>query len=509
MKRLKYIALIIAFGTLTACSNWLEILPQNMQPSKEYWNSKESVESVLGAGYVKLRENVYSLIDWGELRGGVLYATKGDAATKLQNFRITPDDKSVCNWRGLYEIINMANSVLLYGPGVLEKDETLNENQLNSFLTEAYFLRALSYFYLVRNWRDVPLILTPYVNDDTDYSIAKSPASVVLAQIKTDITTALESGAAKESFDDISFTKGRATRWALNALMADVCLWTENYKEAEDYCNAILNGSGSGFIPVFVEDGTRWFEMFYPGNSNEAIFEIQWNRTTHNQTNKLTSLFGYNNPTYEIQAVALEPLQEDFLASTGDNHRGKFGTYVTAAGPNVEESDFGYVWKYNGIGLLDDFTNRTSNENDGNFIIYRVAEIMLMKAEALIMTGPDRWEEALALVNRIRTRAGVPEHVVNDWGGVNEETMLRYVLDERKLELTAEGKRWYDVLRFGKMSNYKYRQQFLIDEVTAPWSGTTKSWITSVLTDDNALYLPIWQTEIETNKLLEQNPYYQ
>lgn len=509
MKKLKYILVIVAVSLSTACSNWLEIMPQNMQPSKEYWNSKENVESVLGAGYVKLRDNVYKLIDWGELRGGVLYAVKGTEAMNLQGFRTMPSDKAVCDWRSLYEVINMANSVLKYGPGVLEKDETLNENQLNSFLTEAYFLRALSYFYLVRNWRDVPLVLTPYVNDATEYSLPKSADTVVLNQIKQDILTALESGAAKESFDDIALTKGRATKWALNALMADVCLWTEDYREVETYCDAILNASGSGFIPVFVEDGTRWFEMFYPGNSNEAIFEIQWNKTTYNQTNKLTSLFGANNPTYEIQMITTEQLETDYQQSIGENHRGKFGTYVKAASSTEEEVDFGYVWKYKGIGLLNDYTTRSSNENDGNFILYRVAEILLMKAEALIMQGSDRWSEALELVNRVRTRSGAQPHEVNDWGGVSEETMLRYVLDERTLELAAEGKRWYDVLRFGKMSNFKYRQQFLIDEVTAPWSGTTKSWITSVLSNDDALYLPIWQKEIETNKLLVQNPYYQ
>lgn len=508
MRKLKYITLIIIAATITACSNWLEILPQNAQPSSKYWNSKENVEAVLGAGYVKIRDNVYSLIDWGELRGGVLYSTKGDA-TDLQNFRITPDDKNVCNWMGLYEVINMANSVLKYAPGVLEIDETLNESQLNSFLTEAYFQRALAYFYLVRNWRDVPLILTPYVNDATDYSIAKSPDSVVLNQIKKDLLTAIESEAAKESFNDISLTKGRATKWAIYALMADVCLWTEDFKNAEYYCNQILNTQSSGFIPVFIEDGSRWFELFYPGNSNESIFEIQWNKTAYNQTNKLTSLFGISNPTYQIQSLSIEQLEADYNSSNGENHRGKFGTYVTSTGFEAEETEFGYVWKYSGIGILNDFSTRTSNENDGNFIIYRVAEIMLMKAEALIMEGSDRWSEALELINKIRRRANVPEHEVNDWGSISEETMLRYVLDERKYELTAEGKRWYDVLRLGKMQNFKYRQQFLIDEVTAPWSGSTKSWITSVLSNDDALYLPIWQSEMETNKLLLQNPYYQ
>lgn len=506
MKKLKYILLFSLCLGVTACSNWLEIKPQNAQTSDEYWNSKEEVEQVLAAGYVKLRACVPNLIAWGELRGGALYAIQGKHSS-LSTFRITADKEDICKWKCLYEVINMANSVLKYGPGVLEADETFNENLMKSYLAEAYFLRALSYFYLVRNWKEVPLILTPYVNDDTEYDIAKSSDTLILNQIKTDVHTALNSGAAKTSFNTMWETKGRATQWALYALMADVCLWTEDYVEAEKYCDSLLNGEGN-FRPVFIEDDSKWFEIFYPGNSNESIFEIQWDQTNYNQKNEWGKLFNYASPTYLLLPVMYHQLLEEYRNNDPMNPRGKYGTFVnTAEAGEDEEMVNGYIWKYTGTG--DQALDVVRTYDDAHYIIYRVADLLLMKAEAIVMQGKERYGEALELVNKIRRRSLSKEYDASDTDGMTEEEMLEIIFDERTYELTGEGKRWYDVLRFGKRNNFQYKQRFIIDEVTAPWAGSTKAWIKSALSDNDALYLPIWQTELNLNKLLIQNPYYE
>ncbi|MCC8174642.1 MAG: RagB/SusD family nutrient uptake outer membrane protein, partial [Odoribacter sp.] len=242
------IVIIIVIG-ITACSDWLTILPQNTQPADKFWNSKEDIVSVLGAGYYKLRECSEKLIAWGEVRASAIYPR--NTYTEMQEFRIRTNSEAIVSWGPLYQVINMANSVLQYAPDVFDRDETLDLPTLNSYLTEAYFLRALSYFYLVRNWRDVPLILEPYVTDEYGYEIPKSSDTLVMAQIKEDIRTALNMGAAREYFDQAWETKGRSTKWALYALMADACLWTEDYSEAITYCDSILNATVSN-RPVFI-----------------------------------------------------------------------------------------------------------------------------------------------------------------------------------------------------------------------------------------------------------------
>lgn len=66
---------------------------------------------------------------------------------------------------------------------------------------------------------------------------------------------------------------------------------------------------------------------------------------------------------------------------------------------------------------------------------------------------------------------------IND---VTEESMLRYVLEERDIELAAEGKRWYDLVRFGKSKGYKYQTAF-IDLIVANNASASSQWLRSVL----------------------------
>ena len=507
MKKLVYILFLFqGIFLLNSCNDWLSVLPENEQVSDEYWASKEEVESVLSSGYVYLRDAVPMLIDWGELRGGCIYNQNG---SDLQTFQLNSGSKDLCNWGPLYKVINIANSVLAKAEAVRERDETFEEAVMKSYMAEAYFLRALSYFYIVRNWRDAPLILDPYETDKISYDKAKSPEAEIIIQIKSDINEALATGAAKEVFNKSWETKGRATKWALYALLADVSLWDEDYATAVMSCNEILDATSS-FRPVFMSDPTQWYEMFYPGNSNESIFEIQWDQRDYDQSNDLATKFGNSTPTY----LYTENMLNDFIAETGrtgvdDAVRTIYGGYLPdRSADEYDRAMQGYVWKYSGIGVQDQVRN-TTDEQDPNFIIYRVADVILMKAEAMVLMNSDisGWQTAVNLINEVRTRSRLP-NINPVLSEVGEGDMLEYILDERKMELAAEGKRWYDVLRFGKRSGFEYRDRFLINEVTIYNNSANSSWIRSVLKDDDALYLPIWSDELENNKLLEQNPYY-
>ena len=137
--------------------------------------------------------------------------------------------------------------VIAHAPGVREIDDTYTEGAMNAHLSEAYFMRALMYFYLVRNFKEVPLVTTPYEDDSTPFSIAKSSEEEILKQIKADVQTALDSGGAKEFYDNDNWnaSKGRATKWALYALMSEVSLWTEDYDTCIKYADLLINATAS------------------------------------------------------------------------------------------------------------------------------------------------------------------------------------------------------------------------------------------------------------------------
>ena len=180
----------------------------------------------------------------------------------------------------------------------------------------------------------------------------------------------------------------------------------------------------------------------------------------------------------------------------------------------------GYCWKY--VGSTTEDKKRTSTYYDPNFIIYRVADIILMKAEALLLVDGENPSaqhklEAVKLINRIRERAALTDNIaagMDDEEALDEmelysqEELLEAVLDERKMEFLGEGKIWYDFLRMGRSNNNRYKQNLLVEQVVRYNSSASESWLRSVLTSDNALFLPIMSTEIERNANLVQNPYY-
>lgn len=500
-------AFAVASMSLTSCNDWLDILPNNEQVTDDYWKSKEDVEAVLASGYYYLQQSVPTIIKWGELRGDALYSTN-TADARLQNFNMT-SGQQLCNWSNIYKVIGMANSVIMYAPGV--NDKTYYASIRDSHLAEAYFMRAYCYLLLVKNFKEVPLVLTAYVNDRASFDLAKSKEEVIIAQIKEDIKTALETGAAKGVYEDEWATKGRATKWALYALMADACLWSEDYDQCIQYCDMILKANDT-FRPAFLYNTDDWYKyIFYEGNSNESIMEINWNTTVNGTTNNFTdALFGNgtSSATLRPTMTAMEKMKAETAevsAAMGGQTEGMLGRMLYCTyrpdGSSWADANQYYIWKYSG-----DDVGETRDAQDANFILYRVAEIMLMKAQALTMKGEESWPEAIQLVNTIRNRAGLPDYDMSI-DQLDELTLLNEVLDQKEMELMAEGKRWYDVLWLSRVADGRYKTN-AIDMIVESNRTTNKQWILSVLQEPYAWYIPIPQDDIEHNKLLVQNPYY-
>ncbi|MDD4990854.1 MAG: RagB/SusD family nutrient uptake outer membrane protein [Paludibacter sp.] len=512
MKIIKYICLSLALIFMTtACTDWLTVNPQNSQIRDDYWKSKQDVEAVVISGYYYLRNiTIGSLLPWAELRSGAIYDKNGSS---LQMFQIKPTDEANSSWGPLYQIINISNVVLANAHKVQAYDDTYKTQEMNAHLAEAYYLRALCYFYIVRNWRDAPLITEPYEDDAHSYKMPKSSEADLIALIKSDVKAGLATGAAKEYFNTTWETKGRATKWSFYALMADVCLWSEDYSTALEYSNYLLE-SKDARKPTFIQTNTHaaWFSMFNPGNSNESIFEIQWNY----QEAQLNSLpLYFDNLAVSRKYVMSYQLLQDFneeytqtLESGLEAVRTMNGGYYVDDPATYQVASRGYVWKYCGSKTLSD--KRTPTYYDPNFIIYRVSDVMLMKAEALILLNDGNtaanYQKSIELMNQIRKRSNLSELEYDE--SLTEVDMLKMVLHERKIELVGEGKSWYDLVRFGRRGNNKYKSIFLVQNVLNYNNQASQTWLRSVLSTDDALFLPVFVDELKVNPLLTQNPYY-
>ena len=276
----KHIRLLFLVTMLGACSEWLQVEPESELTREEFWQTGNDVQAVVAGTYKELAGCVERLFKWSELRG--------DLIVPGQN--ISPDDRRIMDgfiypendlnrWDQLYRTINFANTVLKFSPLVVDRDQTFTENESRAFEAEALYLRSLCYFYLVRIFRDIPLVLEASENDAQDYYPAVTPELDIFLQIIDDLQIAVVN--LPTSYEKTEYNKGRATKSAAYALMADVYLYFEKYQACINACDEIINSGLYGMI-----DGEDWFMNFFPGNSNESIFEIQFDKDL-NQTNLL------------------------------------------------------------------------------------------------------------------------------------------------------------------------------------------------------------------------------
>jgi hypothetical protein len=457
MKRL-VIVLIMALVFSTSCEKYLEILPLDGLVNDEYWKKKEDVEAVLMGAYQKFAQLHDKLFLYGEIRADMLDINRApEYQRQIIYGNIEPDNK-LCEWNSFYQVINYCNFVYDYAPRVMEIDNTFTEFQMKGYQAEAVFLRSLAYFYMVRIFKDVPLVLHPTENDAVDFFPEKQADTTILRIIKEDLKAVL--GSVREDYGSRENNKGRASRGAINALIADIALWNFEYEECLKYIQNIENDRYQLLLPG------NYFENYYPGNSLESIFEFQFDQSL-GQYSLLYDLFNRNYGDYKASEISIELLGE----SSGEVIRGNSSIAM------LSENDY-MVWKFIG-SKADGHTSRGgSTYRSQNWIIYRFADIMLMKAEALSQKPAPDYAQAEAIINMIISRAlqnlkSIPE---------SPTAFEDVIMEERAKEFAYEGKRWFDLMRMGRRNNYA-RKDNLIIIVIEDVSSSQKMVLASKLED--------------------------
>jgi hypothetical protein len=482
MKKLKIkspaiLVILFLMMAFVSCNDWLTVPPENDLIKEKFWQKTDDVNGVLAATYNAMRDASLKSLILGECRADLVTLTGTVFAdyAKIAASNISPTN-SVVSWQPYYAAINLANTLMYYDKEVFKKDKTFTQEMMDGIDAEALYIRSLAYFFLVRLWKDVPLVLEPSISDTTNLYLPKSPENFVIKQIISDLMKA-KNMAYTIQFRGSDYFYGRANKYAIMALLADVYLWCEQYQKCIDYCDSITN---TGFYGL--EDNNTYFRIYYPGNSAvEAIMEFQYDDALDNQNNPI-----YDNliTTYGSTSVALNSRKTNELLNKEDarNFGGK-----------------GAPWKYNGKDALG-LVPRTSTERDANWIIYRYADILLMKAEASIELN--RFEVANALIRETLLRAGMPYEETFD-----KKVLRDALLDEKGREFLLEGKRWFDLLRAAKRNSFQ-NKQIIIDMILSGADIKQQAILKTKVYDTLSYYLPIAEHELIYNQNLSQNPYY-
>jgi hypothetical protein len=472
----KIVAYILLAFLLVSCNDYLEIPPESVLIKEKYWLKKDDVYTALGGVYSSFRGTALESLIWGEVRAdNILFPSLsnfdffGDKYYSIQrnDIRVT---NSKISWSNYYSTINLANTLMYYSTDVLAKDNSFTPRMKDAVDAEALFIRSMCYFYLVRVWKEVPLVTQPSLADTSNLYYPKRSEADVMKQIIKDLLIAKDKAYTTEYQDNPRYYKGRANKYSIMALLADVYLWNQQYQKCIDYCDSLENTGLFSLVP-----GTEWGSLYNPGNSKtESLFEIQYNSSLVNKQ---------DNPVYENLVTRVGYVLSMF--SDEDLNRSVYSR-----------------WKYQLIDLLS-LSIRTTSQRDANFIYYRYAEIFLMKAEAYTELGPAYYEKANDYYSRTITRAGLatPEPITD------LVALRAAILLERQREFYYEGKRWFDLLRAAKRNNF-FDKQIIIDVMLANVDATQQEILKARLNDTMSYYLPIPENDIVFNRKLLQNPFY-
>jgi starch-binding outer membrane protein, SusD/RagB family len=485
----KWLFLIVAIAGLSSCKKWLDLRPADGIVSDSFWKTKEQLASAVNGIYASLigrppgvsdRSLAEYLFMWGELRADMVMPSTGASNDDIEinNVNILPTN-SIVNWRGIYRTINYCNTVINLGPTVMESDKTLTQEQLNNYLSEAYAIRGLMYFYLARSFGEVPLKLNATTSDENIEQLPKSSKDSVLMQIVSDLTTAAPM--AVTTYGSVAKDKGKITKYTISAILADVYLWMERYDDCIAECNKIITSNQFNLVAGNVNWNNR---LFIDGNSSESIFEFQYDQQA---LNPFYGMFQTSKRRYQATDKVMEEIYTiDYTNPDNFDFRGDNSSMSSSSNSIMK-----FVW------------NSTSDASYNHWIVYRYADILLMKAEALNQL--DRGQEALDIVYRIRRRGNAMAET--DITSNSKDDIADFILDERAREFAFEGKRWYDILRNARRNNYE-REYVLLDIITTTVPKDRQQSAVNKYKDHNSHYFPIYFYELQTDKNLEQNPFY-
>ncbi|MDR0714941.1 MAG: RagB/SusD family nutrient uptake outer membrane protein [Bacteroidales bacterium] len=492
---------------LTTCSDYLDARPENQILLDEFWLKESDVEATVLACYRAMQEDgfIWRVITWGELRSDNVITSQNadDNEREVSNANILATN-GLCQWAAFYLVINYCNTVLQYAPEVVEKDPDFTTADLQAKSAEALAIRALCYFYLVRTFRDIPVPPEATISDRQVLQIPQSHPDTVLANITNDLLQA-EQWALSEYMKD---SKGRMTKDAIRAILADVYLWRGKYTECIDYCDKLINATLattelSVTTPKYrLEEEMSSMLIFEEGNSSESIFELQFSTEKYNEG--VGKLYGRaSDINGQLAATVAYAEGEDVFPAT-DERKADF--IITTKTEGGTYPIFKYLGYRMGIGTNNMYLYKSTT---ANWIFYRITDVMLMKAEALVQLNrsDDDLKEALHIVNTTYMRAN-PTLLESDTLAFanysNPNAMERLLLLERQRELMFEGKRWFDLVRHSIRKN---SSEDLVNYLMNKYTSNL-STIAAKLSVLNALYLPIHTDELKVNPLLEQNPYY-
>lgn len=573
----------LMFGS---CNDWLSLDPEDSVTASKYWKTEADVESALTGIYCSVLNASSKMFTDGELRGD--YTTYGTRTTynpyySMYNGDLTSSNSLVA-WTTYYTAINNCNLLLEKADEALANDPSFSATSCLKYKAQATVIRALMYFYLIRTYKDVPYVTWAYYDDTVERDCAPTAQLDILNDLIAQLEQVQQEGNLDYSYSltSVAQNKGQVTMYALKAILADMYRWQgalttdvatsqAAYARCVELCDEIINSGqyrleevpktdAKEAVGSYLEDAVThadscfyvlsdylvasdFFKKVYvDGNSDESIFELQVDDHT---ATPFYAMCGYGDRSYYLPNYS--HVRDDIFLST-ENSCANQGNYEDVRYRMCAYA--GLNWKYTGADLEGNTYASSASEYDKNVIVYRLAEVYLMKAEALVQeamyqekTGGTETQrlllQAYKAVFKVRDRASAVETTdvtvgsgdrmqVAYWDQLrNDEdfqltgnatlstlNMEQFVLDEEGREMAFEGRRWFDVLRTAARNSYGAGSctggslNYLLNIVVNATAIDKVTYLRNAYKNPLRHYLPYPQNDVRMNNLLDQNPVY-
>ncbi|MBR3521945.1 MAG: RagB/SusD family nutrient uptake outer membrane protein [Prevotella sp.] len=573
----KIFSIILASIALTSCVDTV-ILPENKTVDDDFWKKKSEVSSVVSAAYAQLRDQVAirNMIIWGDFRSDELVVTSALPASttpaknlgpialaQVYSLNIEPDNVFT-SWYPFYSAINYCNLVLEKAEGVVAVDPDYTMDDYLANRAQALALRAFCYFYLTKVFHDIPITPGAYMESSADLNAPQATPDSVLNMCINDLKEAEQYAVSNNIYGDWR-DKGYLNKDGINAILADIYLWrasinrdASDYQACVDCCDKIIKAKKEAYEQDpskrrrFGQDteekdyylsayNTMYSDLFGQNgqNADESIFELQFKLSSANNTGFDQMYFRYRNRSADSYGYLKASSKYGTVDGTGNGvwinnaDQRLYEFLYDAASSSVEQFAVrkGVATTTSGLKTADSKRDPRTTVYQ-NWILYRLTDVMLMKAEALVqlynLAGKaetdTRNEEAFAICQFVNDRALSDEDKSSFTlkYSTYKDRMEELVLAERARELCFEGKRYFDLMRY----NYRHTSvqadlsKHLFDEdyqvVTNNDDFLTlllrkypaPSAMKSKIRDERNLYMPINLDETEINTNLVQNPVY-
>lgn len=515
----KFLITLICFLPLFSCNSFLDVEPQDSVTFTNYFKNEAEVEAlytnILVAERMVLATVEPSVHELMGLYCDDIYMTDSKVQENIAVKFKSMDPSTFLNsglsvwmsWKSYYDVIYLANMMI----DNEFRFENITQERKDFWLAQAWFTKGLMYFYIARNWGDAPIV----PNSEYQQPLGKSPAKEVLAEAIRCASKALilpkydEPGMVNANGKTLS-SRQYASRATVYTLLANIYAWmgglygeSEYWQLAEEYASEVIENRAGNYQL----EPMSTFCINVLGDvrkSSEVIFAIEINaidRNYYTETQQWNFFPGQLMVTYPVTSDdRVNDVVDNFAPSGSLKARIKSRTvqllyvdvkdlrrqefwYELGQEKNNGEDPYAYLYKWRkGIFSVNQDADRPYLGVEGNKVVWRLADLLLLRAECRARLG---LSTAVNDLNAVRNRAGLA-----DYSGSKD--LREEIFRERERELFGEGQRYYDAVRNGYLNEISH-------EVGSLSATDIKN---------GALYLPVSEKAFSSNALMRQNIYW-